>query len=79
MRNREARPANRPRVTRRVGPAALLVGLVGLAVAAAAQTSTSGPTFYDDDPIDREPETQDASGRRRTKSGCSTRCPTISS
>jgi hypothetical protein len=38
-----------------------LAGLV-LMVAALARVSTTGPRFYDDDPIAREPETQDASG-----------------
>ena len=60
MRNIEARPANRPRVDRRVRPAAALA--IGLVVVAAAAAQTSRPKFYDDDPIGREPETQDASG-----------------
>ena len=58
MRNIEARAAN-PRVIavsvrRRVG--------ISLVVVAAAAAQTSRPKFYDDDPIGREPETQDASG-----------------
>ena len=60
MRNIEARPANRPRVDRRVRPAAALA--IGLVVVAAAAAQTSRPKFFDDDPIGREPETQDASG-----------------
>jgi hypothetical protein len=35
---------------------------VALSVAAFATVSTNGPRFYDDDPITREPESQDASG-----------------
>ncbi len=61
MRNIDAYAGNGPTMVRRVRlAAALVVGLVVLVVAAAAQTA--GLKFYDDDPIGREPETQDASG-----------------
>src|SRR6185312_11095150 len=46
------------RARRRIGLLVLSAGSIGLLTTAA---STQGPRFYPDDPISREPESQDAS------------------
>jgi hypothetical protein len=52
-------PSSVPRLLRRVG-AALVAGAACVVLGSPA--STQGPRFYRDDPISREPESQDASG-----------------
>ena len=42
--------------------AAMLVSICAVMIAGAIGASTAAPKFYDDDPLQREPETQDASG-----------------
>src|SRR5262245_32004193 len=42
---------------------------IALAVASFVSVSTNGRRFYDDDPIARDPESQDASGAKPTEIG----------